>query len=454
MTTEHQSLRTSDIDFVLHPYTNAIKHREIGPIIIERGEGIYVYDDSGNQFIEGMAGLWSVAVGFNEQRLVDAATQQLKKLPFYHSFTHKTHTPSIKLAEQLVKSTNHTMSRAFFTNSGSEANDTVIKILWYYNNALNRPKKKKIISRQRAYHGVTVATASLTGLAPNHTDFDLPIPQVLHTRCPDFYREGQPGETEEQFAQRLADELEELILSEGADTIAGFIGEPVMGAGGVVVPPKTYWQRIQEVCRKYDVLIIADEVITGFGRLGKMYGSEVFDIEPDMMVLSKQLTSSYLPFAALLINEKIDDVISTHSGKLGVFGHGYTASGHPVAAALASENIRIIEEDGLVENAAKVGKVLQAKLREFQDHPLVGEVRGLGLIAAVELVADKTTRAKFDPAGSVGTKMAQRCHEKGLIVRNIQDTIAFCPPLIITEEQVNDMVARFGKSLEEVTATL
>ncbi|HLR13680.1 MAG TPA: aspartate aminotransferase family protein [Burkholderiaceae bacterium] len=454
MSTTPGSLQERDITYVLHPYTNAVKHREIGPIVIESGEGIHVYDATGKKYIEGMAGLWSVAVGFNEQRLVDAAARQMQKLPFYHSFTHKTHTPSIELAELLVESTHGKMSRAFFTNSGSEANDTVIKMLWYYNNALGRPQKKKIISRQRAYHGVTVASASLTGLAPNHKDFDLPIPQVRHVRCPDFYREGLPGETEVQFAERLAAELEDLILAEGADTIAGFIGEPVMGAGGVIIPPETYWERIQEVCRKHDILVIVDEVITGFGRLGKMYGSDVFGIEPDIMVLSKQITSSYLPFAAVLINKKVDDVIASHSGKLGVFGHGYTASGHPVAAAVAIENIRIIEEKGLVDNAARVGQKLQSALQELSDHPLVGQVRGMGLIAAVELVADKSTRAPFDPAGSVGTAVAARCHENGLIVRNIQDAVAFCPPLIITEQEVDDMVARFRKSLDEVAATL
>src|SRR5699024_3914195 len=314
--------------------------------------------------------------------------------------------------------------------------------------------RKKISSRQLTQHGLPLASASLTGLAPNHKDFDLPIPQVRHVRCPDFYREGLPGETEVQFAERLAAELEDLILAEGADTIAGFIGEPVMGAGGVIIPPETYWERIQEVCRKHDILVIVDEVITGFGRLGKMYGSDVFGIEPDIMVLSKQITSSYLPFAAVLINKKVDDVIASHSGKLGVFGHGYTASGHPVAAAVAIENIRIIEEKGLVDNAARVGQKLQSALQELSDHPLVGQVRGMGLIAAVELVADKSTRAPFDPAGSVGTAVAARCHENGLIVRNIQDAVAFCPPLIITEQEVDDMVARFRKSLDEVAATL
>ncbi|KAA0892885.1 aspartate aminotransferase family protein [Pusillimonas sp. ANT_WB101] len=443
-----------DIHYHMHPYTNAVKHQQIGPRVIERGEGIYVYDDQGRKYIEGMAGLWSVAVGFNEQRLVAAATRQMSKLPFYHTFTHKTHTPSIELAEKLVQLTKGRMNTAFFTNSGSEANDTVIKMVWYYNNALGRTQKKKIIARNRGYHGVTVASASLTGLAPNHRGFDLPLPQMKHVTCPHFYREGRPGETEDDFATRLAEELEALILSEGPDTVAAFIGEPVMGAGGVIVPPETYWAKIQQVCRKYDVLIVADEVITGFGRLGYMFGSDRFGIEPDIMVLSKQITSSYLPLAAVLLSEPVQSVIARYTGELGTFGHGYTTSGHPVATAVALENIRIIEENGLVENAARVGEVLQSSLRALSDHPLVGEVRGTGLIAAVELVADKATRKPFDPVGKAGALLVERAHEHGLIVRGIQDSIAFCPPLIITEEQVRDMVGRFVDTLEEVQGQL
>ena len=441
-----------DIQYQLHSYTNGVKHAEVGPRIMARGEGIYVYDDKGNRYLEGMAGLWSVAVGFGEPRLVDAATRQLQELPYYHTFTHKSHPAVIELAQRLIDYTEGRMARAFFTNSGSEANDTVVKLVWYYHNALGRKDKKKIIARQRGYHGVTVASASLTGLPGNHVGFDLPLPQVLHTSCPHYYRYGLPGETEEAFATRMADELEALILQEGPDTVGAFIGEPLMGAGGVIVPPRTYWQKIQAVCRKYDLLIIADEVITGFGRLGQRFGSEVYDIQPDMMVLSKQITSSSQPLGAVLLNAKVADAVQEYSGRLGTFGHGYTASGHPVATAVALENLKIIDERGLIPHAAEMGEVLRQELHALADHPLVGEIRSVGLIAGIELVADKATRAPFDPLGRAGAYAYERAHEHGLILRGIQDTIAFCPPLIITAAQVRDMVARFSRVLDDTTA--
>ncbi|AOB31901.1 aminotransferase [Bordetella sp. H567] len=444
-------IHAQDIRHQIHPYTNAVKHRTVGPLVIDRGEGIYVYDDQGNKYLEGMAGLWSVAVGFGEPRLVEAASRQMGKLPYYHTFTHKSNAPSIALAERLIGYTQGRMSGAFFTNSGSEANDTVIKFVWYYNNALGRPLKKKIIARQRGYHGVTVASASLTGLAGNHRDFDLPLPQMKHTACPHHYRHAQPGESEEDFATRMAAELEALILQEGADTVAAFIGEPVMGAGGVIVPPRTYWPKIQAVCRKYDVLVIADEVITGFGRLGTFFGSDTYGIEPDIMVLSKQITSSYVPLAAVLVSPKVHETIAENSGRVGTLGHGYTASGHPVATAVALENLNIIEERKLVENAARSGEVLQQELRALAGHPLVGEVRGVGLIAGVELVADKASKRPFDPLGKAGAYAYEQAHAHGLIIRGIQDTVAFCPPLIITPDQVRDMVARFVRTLEDVS---
>ena len=448
MTAQPNSVEARDISYHMHSYTNARRHEEIGPLVIEKGDGIYVEDASGKRYIEAMAGLWSVAVGFSEQRLVDAATRQMKQLPFYHNFTHKSHAPVIDLAEKLVSIAPVPMSKVFFTNSGSEANDTAMKMIWYRSNALGQPQKKKIISRKRGYHGVTIASASLTGLPNNHISFDLPIANVIHTGTPHHYRDAQPGESEEAFATRLADELEQLILAEGPDTVAAFIGEPVMGAGGVVVPPATYWEKIQAVLAKYDILLVADEVICGFGRTGSMFGCETFGIRPDILVMSKQLSSSYLPISALLINDRVYQPLADESNRIGTFGHGYTAGGHPVPAAVALENLKIIEENDLVGNAKRVGAHMQKRLRELADHELVGEVRGVGLIAGVELVADKATRAPWKNAGALGLLVNGHLQENGVISRNMGDTLGFCPPLIITESQVDDMVAAVKKALD------
>jgi 4-aminobutyrate--pyruvate transaminase len=444
------STHARDLAYYFHPYTNLRAHEERGPIVIERGKGIFVYDDQGNEYMEGLAGLWSVAIGYGEERLVAAAAEQMRKMPYYHTFAHKVNKPAVDLAEKLVSLAPGSLQRVFFANSGSEANDTVVKLVWYYNNARGQPQKKKIISRLRAYHGITVASGSLTGLPWNHRDFDLPIANILHTSCPHYYRYGEERETEEDFASRMASDLEKLIQREGPETVAAFIGEPIMGAGGVIVPPKTYWKKIQEVCRKYDVLIVADEVINGFGRVGRMFACDHFGIDPDIMVVSKQLTSSYLPLSAVLLTEEIYDVIAENSARVGMFGHGFTTSGHPVATALALENLKIIEERRLVENAAQVGKVLQQSLRSLEDHPLVGEVRGVGLIAAVELVANKKTRAQFSPLGKLGSYFFDRAHHHRLIIRNVQDSIAICPPLIITEAEVKELVKRFASTLDDV----
>ena len=438
-----------DLAYSFHPWTNARAHEERGPTIIESAKGIYVYDDQGNRYIDALAGLWSVAVGYGEERLVTAAAEQMRRLPYYHSFSHKAHNPAIDLAEKLVALAPQRLRRAFFANSGSEANDTAVKIVWYYNNARGRRDKKKIVSRLRGYHGITIASGSLTGLPTSHLDFDLPIANILHTACPHHYRGALAGESEEDFATRLADELEALILREGPETVAAFIGEPVMGAGGVIVPPRSYWPKVQAVCRKYDVLVIADEVITGFGRTGRMFGSELYGIDPDMLVVSKQITSSYLPLSAVLFSDEIYQALADNSARIGTFGHGFTTSGHPVASAVGLENLRIIEERGLVENAARVGEALQAGLRRFAEHPLVGEVRGVGLIGAVELVADKATGRPFDPPGKVGAFFFDRGHRNGIITRAMYDTIGVCPPLVITRDEVEDLIARFGCTLDD-----
>ena len=339
------TLEQIDVKHHMHPYTDARLHESAGPLIIECGEGVHVFDNHGKKYIEAMSGLWSVALGFSNQRLIEAAEKQLRTLPFYHLFTSKAHVPSIELAEKLIEISPVPMSKVFFTNSGSEANDSVVKLLWYRNNALGKPTKKKFISRINAYHGITAVSASLTGLPANQRGFDVPLPGFLHVSCPHFYRFGKPGETEEQFADRLAQELEDLILKEGSETIAAFYGEPLMGAGGVIVPPRTYWEKIQKVCRKHDILIVADEVICGFGRTGNMFGSETFGIKPDVLVLSKQLSSSYQPIAAILINDLVYQGIADQSHTIGTLGHGFTGSGHPVAAAVALENVKIIQED-------------------------------------------------------------------------------------------------------------
>jgi 4-aminobutyrate---pyruvate transaminase len=448
------SAASRDIAYAIHPYTNLKTHQTEGPLVITRGEGVFVYDDSGKQYLEGLAGLWCASLGFSEPRLAEAAYAQMKKLPYYHIFASKAHDVGIDLAEKLVKLAPVPMSKVFFANSGSEANDSVVKLVWYYSNALGRPNKKKIISRLKGYHGVTVASASLTGLPNNHRDFDLPIANILHADCPHHYRFQEAGETEEQFASRLADNLEKLILTEGPDTIAAMIAEPVMGAGGVLVPPKTYFDKIQTVLKKYDILLIADEVICGFGRTGNMFGTETFGLKPDMMVVAKALSSAYLPISGVMINDKIYKALVTESEKIGTFGHGFTYSGHPVPSAVALETLKIYEERDIVGHVRRVMGRMQDGLRRFADHPLVGEVRGVGLIGAIELVADKKTRAPFDPKLGIGPYCAKRAQDHGVILRALVDAVAFCPPLIISENEIDEMLSRFGRALDDTYAML
>ncbi len=438
-----------DAAYHLHSNTNARKLEADGPRVLSRGQGIYVYDEEGKAYIEGLSGLWCAAVGFNHERLVRAAAEQMAALPYYHTFSQKAHPPVIDLAEKLSLMTPSSVSRVYFTNSGSEANDTVVKMVWYYNNALGRPEKKKFLSRKLAYHGITVASGSLTGVPANHVDFDLPAIPVRHLTTPHFYRQAQPGEDEAAFTERLAREAEDAILEEGPETVAAFIGEPVMGAGGVMPPPAGYWPALQAVCRKYDVLLVADEVITGFGRTGTRFACERYGIEPDMLVLSKQLTSAYLPMAAVVFSDAMYQVIADASARNGVFGTGFTASGHPVAAAVALENLRILEEERLVENAAVLGPYFQQRLQSLAQHPLVGEARGVGLIGALELVADKAQGTPFDPMGKMGLYVFERGHEHGLITRAIRDTIALCPPLIITRAQIDDVMDRLKLMLDD-----
>ncbi|POF34540.1 aspartate aminotransferase family protein [Roseibium marinum] len=444
------SLEARDSAVQLHSYADARLQEETGALVIDRGEGIYVEDINGKRYIEGMAGLWSVAVGFGEKRLVDVAARQMEKLPYYHTFTYKTHGPSIELAEKLIEMAPVPMSKVYFTNSGSEANDTAIKLIWYRSNALGQPQRKKIISRVRGYHGVTLASASLTGLPNNHRSFDLPIPQVLHTTCPHYRSMKKDGESEAAFAKRCARDLEDMILAEGPDTIAAFFAEPVMGAGGVIVPPEGYWAAVQPVLKKYGILFVADEVICGFGRTGNMFGTQTYDLQPDMMTLSKALSSSYQPISALLINDDVYQPIADESHRIGVLGHGYTGSGHPVAAAVALENLKIIEERDLVGNVRAIAPLFQKRLAGLAENPLVVETRGIGLIGAAEL-SHETLAAT---PGALGAKTNATFQEKGLISRNMGDAMAFCPPLIITEAQVNEMFDIAQSSLDAIAQSL
>ncbi len=444
------SLEARDTAFQLHSYADARRQEETGALVIDKGEGIYVEDINGKRYIEGMAGLWSVAVGFGEKRLVDAATRQMEKLPYYHTFTYKSHGPSIELAEKLVEMAPVPMSKAYFTNSGSEANDTALKLIWYRSNALGQPERKKIISRVRGYHGVTIASASLTGLPNNHRSFDLPLPQIRHTTSPHYRTMKKQGESEADFARRCAQDLEDLILAEGPETVAAFIAEPVMGAGGVVVPPEGYWEAVQPILKKYGILFIADEVICGFGRTGNMFGTETYNLQPDIMTLSKALSSSYQPISALLINDDVYQPIADESHKIGVLGHGYTGSGHPVAAAVALENLKIIEERDLVGHVKSIAPTFQKRLAGLAENPLVIETRGIGLIGAVEIGHE----AFAATPGALGGKANAAFLEKGLISRNMIDALAFCPPLVITEAQVNDMFDIAEAALKDVADSL
>ncbi|WP_128254144.1 aspartate aminotransferase family protein [Falsirhodobacter deserti] len=446
------STEARDIEYLLHPVTNAKAHRTTGPIIMERGEGVRITDTSGKTYIEAMAGLWSVGVGFSEKRLADAAYAQMLKLPYSQIFSHRSHGPAVDLAEKLVTMAPGNMSKAFFTSSGSEANDTALKFLWYRSNALGQPQKKKIISRNRAYHGITIAATSLTGIAANHNSFDLIVPDMIRLTCPHHYREAQEGESEDAFATRLAEELEGEILKAGPETVCAMIAEPVMGAGGVVVPPETYWPKIQEVLRKYDILLVADEVITGFGRTGQMFACDTYGITPDIIVLSKQISSSYLPISAILMNDRVLDPIIEQSDRVGVLAHGYTAAAHPVCAAVALENIVIIEERDLVANAAEVGSYMIEGLRALADHPLVGEVRGIGMIAALELVTNKAARTALEKPGQLGAKVQAKLMEHGVISRAVVDAQCFCPPMIMTRADVDDMMVRVRRALDDVAA--
>jgi L-2,4-diaminobutyrate transaminase len=439
----------------MHPFTSVAEHLSRKMPVIVQASGVHVYDDEGRPYLDAMSGLWCVNVGYGRREIVEAIEAQARKLPFFHGFGGMTTEPAARLADRILELVPMERGRVFFGTSGSDSNETLIKLVWYYNNLLGRPRKKKILSRRRAYHGVTLGASSATGLSYVHENFDLPLPGFLHLTPPYAYREAGNGETEAEFVARLALELEETIEREDPETVAAFIAEPVMGAGGVIVPPEEYFDAIVPILRKHDVLLASDEVITGFGRLGTWFGSERYGFRPDLMTIAKGLTSGYVPLSACVISEPVFNVLRDRSSEVGPFAHGYTYSGHPVAAAAALANLDILESEKLVEAGARVGGFFQEMLRSrIGAHALVGEVRGIGMIAGIELVADRETREPFPPEARVGPRALDHLLERGVMVRTLGNTIALSPPLIFTRTRVEELVAKLEEALDHLAAEL
>ena len=448
------NLAIKDIENLFHPATNLVVHEDTDPLILNKGEGIYVYDIHGNRYIEGLAGLWCNALGFGNESLVETAANQMQKFGYGSLFASKSHEPAIMLSEKLIEMSPYQEGKVFFGNSGSDANDTQYKLFTYLNNALGKPKKKKFLARKKGYHGITVASGSMTGIPANHKLFDLPLPNFFHTDTPHFYREQTSNETEEGFVARLASNLEELIIKEGSDSFMAMIAEPLIGAGGVLIPPKNYFPAIQSVLDKYDIPLIDDEVVCGFGRTGNCWGYETFSMRPSSITIAKALSSGYIPISAVIVPEEIFEPIKKASNEVGVFGHGYTYSGHPVACAVALRTLEIYEELNLFNHVVNITPKFQERVNKLGTFEFVGEARGIGLIAALEIVKNKDKKENFDPYGRVGKQIAEICQKNGLIVRAIGDVIAICPPLIITEEQLDEMFDILEASLTEFEKSL
>ena len=441
--------QTRDMAALFHPYCLLSQLAETGPLIMERGQGVRVYDARGKDYIEAMSGLWSTALGWGENELAETAAEQMRKLSYGHVFAGKSHEPAVALAEALKALMPFPTGKVFFASSGSEANDTQIKFAWYAANARGQSKKKKIIARRGAYHGVTIAAASLTGLPPVHKSFDLPLDFARHTDCPHYYRGAEPGESERDFSARMAANLESLIQREDPDTVAAMIVEPVMGAGGAILPPDGYFDAIIQVLDKYGLPLIDDEVITGFGRTGEWFGCAKYGFEPDSVSVAKGLSSAYLPVSAVLLSPELTEVIDRESRRLGVLGHGLTYGGHPVTTAVALKAIEIYQRRDIVGHVRHVAPVFLNRLKRLEDHPLVGEARGVGLIAGLELVADKKSKAHFPAERQMAQVAVNFAEAEGLIVRPLPtDRIALCPPLIIREAEIDELFDRLTRALD------
>lgn len=443
-----------DRDNFFHPSTHLadFARGELPNRIVTGGSGVYIEDRDGNRLLDGFAGLYCVNVGYGRTEISDAIAAQATELAYYHSYVGHGTEASITLAKMILDRAPKSMSKVYFGLSGSDANETNIKLVWYYNNILNRPEKKKIISRWRGYHGSGVMTGSLTGLELFHKKFDLPLAQVIHTEAPYYYRRSNDAMSEEEFSTHCADELEKMILEEGPETVAAFIGEPVLGTGGIVPPPKGYWQAIQAVLRKYDVLLIADEVVTGFGRLGSMFGSQHYGIEPDIITIAKGLTSAYAPLSGSIVSEKMWKVLEDGTDAFGPIGHGWTYSAHPICAAAGVANLKLIDELGLVKNAATVGAYLKSSVQAaLADHPNVGDVRGEGMLCAIEFTADRETRASLDPDLKAGPSVAAAMLKRNVIARAMPqgDIIGLAPPMCLTKEEADIIVNAVSEAVQE-----
>ena len=448
------SIEARDIASLVHMQTNLRRHQKEGPLVIARGEGCRVFDDSGRDYIESVAGLWCASLGFNSERLAKIAYEQMRRLGYYHLYRHRSNEPAIELAETLLRIAPVPMARVVFQCSGSEANDTAIKLAWYYWNAAGSPQRTKIIARRMAYHGNTCAAVSLSGKPDMHAGFGLPFAPFKHTEFPHYYRAHEPGESETEFSTRMAEALERLIQAEGPDTIAAFFAEPVMGAGGAIVPPQGYFEKIQMVLRKYDILFVADEVICGFARTGEMWGSQTYGLVPDMLTSAKALSAAMQPISAVLVNQRIHEAMLVQSDKRGNFAHGYTYAGHPVAAAVALEVQKVYAELDIVARARRLGPILQSSLGRLKSHPLVGDVRGVGLILGMELMRDRERRIAFPASLNVGARVDEAARRHGLILRVVGDRLVFAPPLVIEAPEVEEIGERLECALDDVAGEL